>query len=62
MRRPTTYIAFALLLLLALPFAQAQNGDGAPAFRLAFVDTQELIRSHPAAAEIENLGPRLDQE
>ena len=64
MRRPTITFASALTLLLAaLPFAFAQSDDvDAPAFRLAFVDTQALIRAHPAAAEIEGIGQRLDQE
>ncbi len=64
MRRATFPLASALALLLAsLTFAFAQSDDAdAPAFRLAFVDTQALIRAHPAASDIEVIGQQLDQE
>lgn len=59
-RHTTTALLTALLALFAL--ATAQQNDDAAGFQLAFVDTQELIRAHPAQAEIERLGQALDTE
>ncbi len=56
-RHTTTALLTALLAFLAL--ATAQN---APAFQIAFVDTQALIRAHPAEGEISRLSEALDSE
>ena len=61
MRRHTT-TAFITALLALFALATAQQNDSAAGFQLAFVDTQELIRAHPAQAEIERLGQALDTE
>ncbi|MDZ7800115.1 MAG: OmpH family outer membrane protein [Trueperaceae bacterium] len=57
-----TYVPLLALLLLAC-FGAAQAQDAAPAtLRVAFVDTQALIRAHPANDEISRLSESLDQE
>lgn len=60
MRRTTT--RFLILAVAALVGLASAQGDTAPAFRLAFVDTQALIAAHPAQADIERLGASLDAE
>ena len=51
---PTSLV---LLTLASVAFAQA------PAvFGIAFVDTQALIRAHPAGAQIQEIGAALDAE
>lgn len=61
MRRHTT-TAFLTALLALFALATAQQSDSAAGFDLAFVDTQQLIRAHPAQADIERLGEALDAE
>lgn len=60
MKRHTPTTILAVLAFAVATFAVAQ--DAASGLRLAFVDTQSLIRSHPANAEIERLGAALETE
>lgn len=56
---PTTILAVLAFAFATLAVAQdAASG----VLRLAFVDTQSLIRAHPASAEIERLGSALETE
>lgn len=59
MKRLTPTLILVLAAFAALATAQAQEPTS---LRLAFVDTQALIRSHPASAEIEQLGDSLESE
>jgi len=61
MRTHTTRV-LSIVLAAVLGLAAAQQAEDAPPFRLAFVDTQELIQAHPAQAEIARLGEALDAE
>lgn len=60
MKRPTPTLLVTVAALTLLAFAQAQ--DAAQTLRFAFVDTQSLIRAHPASSEIEALGQALESE
>lgn len=61
MKRLTKPAFLAILAFVLASFAVAQ--ENAPAnLSIAFVDTQALIRSHPANAEIERLGSALESE
>lgn len=61
MKRHTPTVLLAVLASAFLVFAQAQEAEPT-ALRLAFVDTQALIRSHPADSEIQRLGDALETE
>src|SRR5680860_1145205 len=61
MKRHTPTVLLSVLAFALIAFAQAQ--EAAPTtLRLAFVDTQALIRSHPADSEIQRLGQALETE
>ena len=62
MRTHTTTVLLTLLLALFGPAAAQQADTPAPVPTLAFVDTQALIRAHPADDEISRLGESLDAE
>ena len=60
MKRHTPTALLALAILAFFTFAQAQ--EQTTTLRLAFVDTQALIRAHPANASIQQLGESLETE
>ena len=61
MKRHTPTAILAVLAFALATVAVAQNADPA-ALRIAFVDTQALIRAHPASAQIEELSQALETE
>lgn len=61
MKRHTLTTILAVLVFAVATSAVAQDAASG-VLRLAFVDTQSLIRSHPANAEIERLGSALETE
>ena len=60
MKRHTPTLILVLLAFATLGSALAQETAGG--LRMAFVDTQALIRAHPSSAEIERLGNQLETE
>jgi outer membrane protein len=62
MRTYATSVLLTVLLALLAPAAAQQAEPAAPPSGIAFVDTQALIRAHPADAEISRLGESLDAE
>lgn len=53
--------AFLTALLACAAFAPAQESDDS-VISVAFVDTQQLIRAHPAGEEIARMSEELDAE
>ena len=60
MKRHTPTALLAVLIFAFAAFAQAQ--ETTTTLDLAFVDTQALIRAHPANSRIEELGAALESE
>lgn len=61
MNRRTHGPLFVILIFALFASAQAQEAPAA-SLSVAFVDTQALIRAHPANEEIQQLSESLDQE